>query len=190
MNAATKKSVKVETFECHETAHEPIEISQEAAKLIGELGLTGQATFLNKDADEKTKSRCPYRLMTAEESAVYRELCPQQIEINEYDAAPIPVRVLQIAAHAKSVIPNLRLMVWDKAKAVVEDPVLVGEVGASPWDRGFKRFILARWGSELDTFATLRAMAGKAKKVRLLKTVELELSELKAMSEDDILTRR
>lgn len=168
-------AVQVETFECQETASEPIEISEEAAALIGALGMTGQEKFLVNE-NEKVVARCPYRLMTEEEVAVYKTLCPSAVRIKDYDAAPIPLRVLQIAAHAARVIEKKhRMMIWDKDKHEIKDPVLVAEVGEYDW-RPDGVYILARWGSELDTFATLAQMASKMVRERLI-------AEAKALAE-------
>lgn len=159
-------AMQIETFECNEVAHEPIEIAEEASALIADLGLAGQEGYI-KRRNDKVEQRCPYRLMTAEEIGVYKTLCPEASKIEKYDAAPIPLRVLQIASHAKQVIPGVRLMIWDKVKHVVKDPVLVGEVGYE-WNPD-KTYILARWGEQLDTFATLMSMAVAEIRERLKK---------------------
>lgn len=181
-------ALQIETFECTETAEEPIELSEEAAELIERMGLTGQASFIKRDDKGSVESRCPYRLMTEEEISVYRTLCPSEVKIEKYDAAPIPVRVLQIAAHAKQVIPGVSLLVWDKEKNEVKDPVLVGCTGYE-WSPD-KTYILARWGEQLDTFATLFDMASKAVKGRLEADAKKLLSYLSAVHPSQILKHR
>src|SRR4051812_6016244 len=97
---AMAETMHVETFECGEVSHEPTEASEEAIGIIEALGLQGQKTFV-ASRDGKMPARVPYRLMTAEEVAVYATLCPVAKCIRDYDSSPIPLRVLQIAAHAK-----------------------------------------------------------------------------------------
>lgn len=179
----------VETFECHEVAHEPIEIAQEAVSIIDELGLTGQRNFIAKPGDKMT-TRAPYRTMTEEEIGVYSTLCPDQIEIERYNGSPMPLRVLQIAAHAKQTIPGLKLEVWDKKQMFVKDPVLVGKIGGSRWSSDYKVYILARWGSELEAFAILRDKAIASIRERLRDEAKSLLSMIDTVSSENLLTNR
>jgi len=147
--------MQVETFECQETAAEPIEATEEAVSLIEQMGLEGQLELVRPKSDSKPAARCPYRQITAEESFVYRTICPRVFPLNKYNSAPIPLRVLQIAAHAKSLNICTRFEVWDKSQDEVKDPVLIGVVGGN-YDWEVKsRFILARWGEVLETFSVL-----------------------------------
>jgi hypothetical protein len=149
--------MQVETFECHETASEPIEANEEAVQLIEQLGLDGQRALLSK-TDQP--ARCPYRVMTADETFVYRTLCPHSVKLAEYRDAPIPLRVLQVAAHAKALGIFKELHVWHAASAEEKDPVLVG-LKEGRYSYETETFILARWGAELEAFAVLvkRAIA-------------------------------
>lgn len=81
----------VETFELEEVAEQPPELEAEAVALIEKLGLDGQQT------------RIPYRKMTEEETFVYGILCPMRTPLKKYKEGPIPLRVLQVAAHATDV---------------------------------------------------------------------------------------
>jgi hypothetical protein len=182
-------NVQIETFECQEVASEPTEISQEAADLIHKLGLDGQKDFLPSDEPKECRSRSPYRVMTKEEEAVYGTLCPIMVKAKNYSDSPIPVRVLQIGAHASACIPNLVLYVWDKEKSVVHDPVLVGYVGEY-YMSGHKKYILARWGAELDTFATLRDMAVKVIREKMTAAANRLLAQLKDATSATILNKR
>jgi hypothetical protein len=155
----------VETYECHETAAEPIEACEEAVSIMESLGLDGQKELLRKDENNVTR-RLPYREMTADEQFVYRLLCPVAAELKEYRSSPIPLRVLQVAAHAQQTGQFRNLVVWDRGSAAVKDPVLVGmkPSATSPnYSWNDTPFILARWGEELEAFATLlkRAIATK-----------------------------
>lgn len=178
----------IETFECNEVAHEPIEIAQEAVSIIDELGLTGQRDFIAKPGDKMT-TRAPYRVMTQDEIGVYSTLCPDEVEIKRYNGSPIPLRVLQVAAHAMQVIPGLTIEVWDKTQAVVKDPVLVGKVG-DRWSANYKVYILARWGAELEAFSILRNKAVAMIRDRLRDEAKTLLATLDNATVDNLLALR
>ena len=171
--------MKVETFECAETASEPIEASEEAIKLIQELGLDGQYDLVTRPEKSRFDTRCPYREMTADELFTYGVLCPAHVSMGRYTASPMPLRVLQIAAHAKGLGIFKDIEVWDKTGQDLKDPVLVGvttkKMGAPPnsWNSEV-RYILARWGDELETFSVLLKRA-------LTKKREVIMGHLKKM---------
>lgn len=158
-------TMQVESFECVETASEPIEACEEAVGIMEELGLDGQLETVS-ETKEGNKQRCPYREITKEEQFVYQMICPEQTAIEKYKATPIPLRVLQIAAHAKKVIPDCHLVVWDKTKHEVKDPVLVAEIGERYSIKA--RYILARWGEVLETFSTLMKQALEVKRANMI----------------------
>lgn len=153
--------MQVETFEQVETVGGQAEelSSPEAMELIEVLGLQGQQQMFSRRevADGDVVTRSPYRTMTTEEQHVYSVLCPQQTDITAYASAPIPVRVLQVAAHAKPFFKSLQ--VWHPRDAQTKDPVLVGvQVTNRTFGNGLTfpqetRFILARWGEVLLPFA-------------------------------------
>lgn len=176
----------VETFECHETASEPIEATEEAVSIIEAMGLSGQATLLKK-ADGKAIQRCPYREMTSDEADVYRELCPDSFPLDKYDRSPIPLRVLQIASHAQSLGLFAGLRVWDRTSAAVKDPVLVAWQGNYDWSPT-KLFILARWGEVLEAFAVLRQRAAKSKRERLLEECNVIRATIEGAADEKILS--
>lgn len=149
--------MQVETFECSETAAEPTEATEEAVRIIEELGLAGQLELVTKRPDSRDQ-RCPYREMLKEEAFVYGVLCPNATKLADYKASPIPLRVLQLAAHATSLGLFNRLEVWDREDATEKDPVLVAHTEA-PGRSGNKRFILARWGEVLEPMAVLMKRA-------------------------------
>lgn len=159
----------VETFECQETASEPIEASEEAIRLINEMGLEGQQSLIHGDESSQRDTRMPYREITDLERFVYKTLCPVSYEIAAYKRTPIPLRVLQIAAHAKDTGCFDKLVVWDAAAEADKDPVLVGikkGEGEQAWRT--TTFILARWGDVLDEWPILckRALERHREKVR------------------------
>ena len=182
----------VETFECHETASEPIEACEEAVGLINLLGLEGQRSLVTAK-DDGPASRSPYREMTAEEVFVYQTICPTERKLAMYDASPIPLRVLQVAAHANDVGEFDELLVWDRASVTVKDPVLVGrKAGQYSWES--KYYILARWGDELEAFATLLKRALKIKRDGWISqlegikaSVDAEMSKVHRCNDADVI---
>jgi hypothetical protein len=85
----------VESYECQETASESIEASEEAVKLIEELGLEGQKSILSKNDDGDAR-RVPYSIANAEQLFVFQVLCPKAYKLSEYKRlTPIPLRVFQ-----------------------------------------------------------------------------------------------
>lgn len=180
--------MKVETFECSETAAEPIEAAEEAIEIIRSLGLNGQLELLAPNDETK---RAPYREMTADELFVYETVCPTKAKLSDYRRTPIPLRVLQIASHVTELGLCEELEVWDAASPAEKDPVLVGIVG--PSYRPLKRFILARWGEELETFVVLFKRAIEVKRLQIEQKYRAiaakclgKASEMASVSDEDI----
>lgn len=143
--------MNVETYEVNEVTVNGIEenADPEALALIESLGLNGQKRFVKGNENEDTKTRVPYRLMTTTEYRVYSIVLPDRIELSKYDGQMIPLRVLQIAAHAKETQMFKRIEIWhDEGK---DDPLLVGTTSDYEYSRPDQRqcFILARWGNIL-----------------------------------------
>lgn len=159
-------TMQVETFEVSEqTTDTGASFDAEAVELIERLGLEGQRTLLvQREAGGDTVTvRNPYRTMTAEEQRVYGVLCPEKSKLVEYDSSAIPVRILQVAAHAVEFFE--RIEVWHPKERVDDDPVLVG-VKLGPKNQWGSRpetpHILARWGAVLLPFDECRDLAAKA----------------------------
>lgn len=180
----------VETFECQETMEETPEQCQEAMALTETLGLTGQKKLHTSEEHDETKARFPYREMLAEEVLVYHTLCPATTPLVDYEASPIPLRVLQVAAHVKSLRPDLTMHVWDREGAIEKDPVLIASTSKhdSQWSSG-KRYILARWGSELEAFATLLTRALKIKREQLVQEAEKIAAEITSMTNAELINK-
>jgi len=176
----------VETFECAETSAEPIEATEEALSLIESLGLKGQAELTAK-RDDGFASRCPYREITAEETFVYRTLCPRAVALQNYKESPIPLRVLQVAAHASSLNMFKRLIVWDRESVAVKDPVLVAHTGGEYDWQNNNCFILARWGEELETFVTLLKRAVAIKREQLYQEAQRLVGQIQNSTDAEIL---
>lgn len=139
------KTIQTEIFEQQDVREETVEQSEEALRIINDLGLTGQQPKSNTTG---TIVRFPYRLMTDEELFVYSILCPQKSDLRFYDLSPIPLEVLKTAAYAKSLQdPRIQyLEIWSAVSQKVKDPVLVGKKETYS---SSQLYILARWGEEL-----------------------------------------
>jgi len=186
--------MKIETFEQTEISgvNPKEENCEEAIQLIEKLGLIGQHEMVTKVDGQDM--RCPYREMNIKELKVYECLFPVKTEIKNYKQGMIPLRVLQVAAHADSLGYFNGLYVWSE-RSRPRDPLLVGlKKQQNSWggtDHVF--FILARWGEALESFEVLyerakneliedfksKAISGKAKCNAALNSLEsLALSHL------------
>lgn len=171
------KEIMVETFECPEVSTEHPEVTAEAMMLIERLGLKGQEK-LNTKTDAGDEVRCPYRVMTREEMFVYGVLCPRKTDENEYGEEPIPLRVLQVLAHAHSLQYFEGFQIWHRESSTVQDPVLVGTWRGRRNGRGWdetETYILARWGEVLEAFGDLKKKAVTLhRQARLQKLAEIQ----------------
>lgn len=149
----------VETYE--ETEQIPGDVAPEmqnteAVAIIEKLGLKGQQQLMSPNTGDIPQNRIPYRLMRRDEWAVYSAICPDRTKLAAYEASPIPLRVLQVAAHAQETGFFKTIWVWSADKAAVKDPVLVGSTGESDWSiNQSNTYILARWGKELRNLSEL-----------------------------------
>lgn len=136
--------MEIQTFEVEEQVGGTTpEIEAEALALIDKLGLDGQRELVNPDKPEP--DRFQYPEMTRQETAVYEAIFPVKTKIADYSEGIIPVRVLQVAAHAGEFCETI--YVWHK-KVRDPDPLLVGI-------KSNKSYILARWGDALKDFKEL-----------------------------------
>lgn len=163
--------MQVETYEATETmADGTQECDAEALALIDQLGLEGQQK-LNRPNQDGNIKRNPYRKMTAAEAFVYERLLSEQTPINNYADGPIPLRVLQVVAHARDLFDHL--YVWHAPNADIKDPILVG-INGETWSN--ERFILARWADELAPLDELMKLA----QLQCKKAVASRLREIKS----------
>lgn len=163
----------VEEFSIEEVQATTVEQCDEARALVEQLGLNGQARLYRKasEGNEVVPSILPYRKMTAREKWVYDIILPTKSKLENYADGAIPLRVLQIAAHANSLIPSLEggpwaLYVWHPKNADYKDPLLVMRKGEDYREQHF--YILARWGEELEEFGV---MANKAREMYKAKCI-------------------
>ena len=142
--------MQIETYECETVPS--VEFTDEAIALVEKIGATKQANFY-----QEGKSVVPYRFMSPTEMAVYHIMLPHRDEIDKFEAGPIPLRVLQVAAHAKEVLEEGVLVVWHQGVGK-DDPLLTLRVGSS---YSGKYYLLARWGDVLEEFSVLMEHAAK-----------------------------
>ena len=185
--------MQVETFEDPEIATEPIEASEEARKIIETLKLDGQAGLLESDPKER-KARPPYRKMTAEEFFIYSVLCPQKTKAKQYNASPIPLRVLQVMSHAINIFPECEI--WDHASMQMKDPVLLGVTKHPQWTWQHEYFLLARWGEELESTPILLKKACDQVRSRarnalasIERSIQSHILVCESMTEDDLMKK-
>lgn len=183
--------MEIETYEIEEVSREPVEASLEAVELIERFSLAGQQNLLSPKNEDIGTIRTPYRIMTADEAFTYQTLCPEQRRIEQYDAQPIPLRVLQVYARAKQVEIFGSFWIWDRSSSAVKDPVLVARREEHAYGSG-PPFILARWGEELESFPTLRDLALQMQRERLaqsLKSIQSRIStvQIDALTDEEII---
>ena len=171
--------MQVETYEIDEVKEESVEMSQEAIELAESMGLEGQLKLVTEKKETQELTRFPYRRMKREEEAVFKVLCPCSVPAKEYSAGPMPLRVLQILAHAQSLSTLTQVSVW-YADAEEKDPVLVAIDGTEAYRDG--PYILARWGEELDAWPQLVKKA----LIRWRERTRAALEEIKVKVERDL----
>src|ERR1700748_3525696 len=100
----------VETFEVEESTDEMalMAADSDGIDLIEKLGLSGQKRFV----DSENVVRFPYRKMTKDEALVYGMLCPKQSQVENYSDGIMPLRILQIVAHARELNFLDGMTVW------------------------------------------------------------------------------
>jgi hypothetical protein len=168
--------MEIETFEIEDASSEASQMANDATalELIEQLGLDGQKKLSNKD----TLTRVAYQEMTREEFFVYKALFTKTSTIRDYSAGVIPVRVLQVAAHAMNSKMFLKLEVWYPETARVDDPVLAGFIGPNEYTGQWYK--LARWGKALLPFDKLMAEALEVRRVTRADKLNKILEEVKA----------
>lgn len=187
--------MQVETYEIEDATSEASAMANDSAaiELIEKLGLTGQSSIMNKE----TVTRIPYRAMEAREMLVYRALCDEEAALESYSADAIPLRVLQVAAHAKETQMFSKILVWYPKEARIDDPILIGVIKrktypdhVEKWMRELTSdtyYMLARWGKTLLSFEKLEALALKtlrARRISQLKKAIVEANTALAVAQE------
>lgn len=146
--------MKIETYEIEKPANEisALAADSEARELCEKLGLEGQLSLSNNESE----TTFPYRRMTKLEQRVFELHCPIKTDLQSYKSDAIPLRVLQVAAHAMSCNVLSKIYIWHPEEAHL-DPVLVGYTSAYGGDL----YLLARWGAVWKEFKVLVEEAKK-----------------------------
>lgn len=150
--------MKIETYEVElvdQTEMQALASEGEHAMLIEKLGLEGQRSLMG---GEKI-TPFPYRIMTKQEQLVFELLFPFKTALHEFASELIPLRVLQVAAHAKDTnFLTKGLFVWHPEDSK-HDPVLVGHTSDPQTFYATRYFLLARWGAAFKPFEALLTQA-------------------------------
>lgn len=182
---------------------EDVVISAEALdewnELASELGLK------QPDDAVSAKSPNPFLFMTPSMVATFETLCPREVRLEEYTAAPIPLEALRLIKLAvqEGHFDRIKIRYDDKGP----DPVAIGERGVwygytPEWRKlvgeeitspsvtqkyftASERFLIARWGAESASLDKLAKMAkerfmreNKAEKSKQIKQLQNDLAVL------------
>lgn len=185
--------MRVETYETDTIDEDTLasEItSPEALALIDTLGLSGQKKLTEtvQAGGEEVVKRVPYRSITLEESRIFNVILPKHVALRAYKDAPMPLRVLQVAAHAVEFFDDVE--VWCPADPKLPDPLLIGWKNVTRHsDTLITRkaeaqcFILARWGDVLEPLDELRVKAARMLTARVKSRLASAKGTLEKFSE-------
>lgn len=125
------------------------EVLKEWKEHVAELGMTGQADFIQNDSNPSI-----YQLVNTSTMRIFNVLCPATIEYSKYNATTIPLEVLkEIALCEKNKYFYKMYIKWDD---VEKDPILLGKV-SDKWDSPIH--LIARWGDEILPMSELKIKA-------------------------------
>lgn len=173
--------MKIETYEIEQPSQEIEQLAQdsEARELCEKLGLSGQLALSNNES----ATVFPYRRMTATEQKVFELHCPIKTKLDQYKSDAIPLRVLQVAAHAISCNVLHAVYVWHPKESRL-DPVLVGYTS----NYGGDLYLLARWAQVWKEFDLLLEEAKniwQSKRIAQLKKAQAEVERSLTTVESD-----
>lgn len=164
---------QVETFlETQEILVDEKEIESYNQKVI-DLGLKNLAIKIDKK---------PITPMSDLEIAVYECLCEKSISLHEYKHM-IPERVIDALASVKSFLEDFASEKGDKLEFIVRidedpDPILIAKVG---WRN---KFLIGRWGTELQDFPSLLKRAKEKKLAKAVKAINEAKSYVELFEKD------
>jgi len=158
--------------------------TQEAPKDKQEVDQYNEA-LLNLGLDHlliKDEKISPIAPMSDLEIAVYKVLCPSQDDIKNY-GHPIPLRVLEAYAKCKDYLEDFCAKKSDKLTIEIwtdkdPDPVMIAKAGYR------EKFIIGRWGKELQDFPTLLKRAKERSLSKSRKEIEEARNIVKLYDED------
>lgn len=173
--------MKIETYEIEPQSTDIATLAAdgEAREICEKLGLEGQLSLSNNES----QTVFPYRVMTKLEQLVFELHCPNHTKLRDYKSEAIPVRVLQVAAHATDCKFLHHIRVWHPEDSRL-DPVLVGYTS----EYGGTLYLLARWGAVWKDFSILVKEAKaiwKQRRLAAIKRAEQDISMVKACLDTD-----
>lgn len=177
--------MQVETYEVEGLNTTNAEICEEWQTMISDLGLTGQEKLRAK-TESGEAALCPYRTMTRDERFAYEVMLPTKVSVHDYTAGPIPVRVLQVLQHAKSLRNEEGkpmfgcFRVWSNDSE--PDPILVAHTGESSWSSD--PYLLARWGESLISFSEVMEYALKRRSMEYAAKLREAANEIAGLLEN------
>lgn len=150
--------------------------------LVSELKLTGQEQVVKKD-----KSPIPFLWMNQTIKAVFEELCPAKVKVEEYSKTPIPVEALGMVSLSVKEGYFDKIEVWYNDKN--PDPAIIGykyTKGISQWEKDWhaERYLLARWSDVKSTLAELTERAKKLFVLRRTNELKASISQQQRQLED------
>lgn len=170
---------EVETFEIEkQEASGPVLDEGEETEmlsLIDQCGLKGQQELLSYDEETEGVGIIPYRILDPAHKNRWDAVCPHHVEVEKYQGAVMPLRVLQVIAYAQKAKFFDRIEVWSQTSDKVTDPVLIGKISS-----GQVFYLLARWADELWPVAELYDRAKKALTERWSKQAKNGLAKIEA----------
>ena len=153
----------------------PEESSREWEQLCIGLGLQKQL----KKVGKIEKVPIPYMKLDHRMSRVFRMLCPQRESYTAYEAGTLPLDVVQEIQRCKENewFPMIEIWYDDKSP----DPFLIGYDGKKG---EANKFLIARWGDELQPFEQLVIKAINCYKTAYTRALTLLIMDCEARKQD------
>lgn len=167
----------IETYLLEENADviTDVELNEEWHQKVSELELEGQKKIVSPG-----KSPIPFPFMNENMLKVYSELCPVKDKVQNYQMSAIPLKALSLIALSQKEMYFDYIEIWHSNTK--PDPIAVGSLipeadKTKTWNA--QKYIIARWGDELESFPELAKKAMDIWKQRTLlkcreKFVEME----------------
>ena len=155
----------IETYEIEEKkpgeAGPPVEVPEEARELITALDLSGQRELLKPPepvelSEDEVTTRIPYPKLSKGEREVYKALCPHSKKVEDYSAAVLPVRILQVIEYARVNCLFEDLLVRYPKPFHARSHLLLGRNGTE-WNGDY--YLLAQWGETLLSYEAMKQEA-------------------------------
>ena len=169
--------MEVETYEIEsmQEVNQTTELSEEWIKIVDSCALEGQKDLIKKKEGTEETSIIPFPELSEEQERIFAVLCPQRTDVKKFSRQPIPLRVLALVSLCYDKIYFPHFEVWSDKES---DPVLIGK-SSNDWQA--KKYLIARWGNELDNFTKLKEKAFQKKRITTKATLEKEIAEKQSL---------